>query len=365
MAEYIDESLLDPRLRSNASSGGAQTRTSTPLGSQSVTDANAGRGFVPPNAPPPSVNLDEYYPDESVLILPPSSAQAFDFCLDSNDIQHSDERFWIMGLQAGIGIGIYGAREAILNEMQNGNTVFGQWVQSSPNPVKRRYSIGLACEQGFDRRVAWRVAMNYSIHCQQFIDWVVKNGRVDLLPETGNHLFGTGIFFDNDRAALCHANAHHRALINMLSNPEAGNNTDDGQTAPPAPTTESFLSGGRFVAGVDMARLDPTISSTVRAVKAAYNIAPANSEPVQYMATPAGDAQEEATPQGIFSLGGYHETTQQGTFHLGDHRETMQQRIFPFGDSPEVMQHEIVPSGYVGSFGGPENHGQNTEVRPE
>ncbi|KAI1126551.1 hypothetical protein F5Y10DRAFT_244556, partial [Nemania abortiva] len=139
--------------------------------------------------------------------------------MDSLDQRNENERIWLIGLQAGIGLGIDGAREAVLNEMQWENTVFQRPLQQSPSdpdPQQLRMEIGQSCLTGFDRRVAYRMANRFLGTCGQLADIVVQHGLTTCLPETGCHVMGTSMFFSADDVARCHENSQ---LINEAAEP--------------------------------------------------------------------------------------------------------------------------------------------------
>ncbi|KAI1300789.1 hypothetical protein F5Y03DRAFT_223928 [Xylaria venustula] len=252
----VDESMLDPRLRSDAG------RTQ---GSENKTEI-LGAGFGPGPAPasgPSLAHTDAWWEtfeddicDENT-VFPESAFKSLDFLIESENMG-DDERTWLMGMQAGIGLGIISAREALLNEMQNENTVFGRPIQqqaSDPDPFTMRMAIGQLCQIGFDRRVAYRAANRYLKNCEQIADTVVYNGLTSCLPETGNHMIGTSTFFSDEDVARCHANS--RVIKETL-----GMSMDQPQPNPgveqPTPLTASFLGDGPSIGGVDMTQLTGT-----------------------------------------------------------------------------------------------------------
>ncbi|GAP90158.2 hypothetical protein SAMD00023353_0204290 [Rosellinia necatrix] len=244
--------------------GKAQGQLS-PQGSVPHPPSASTQGFVPS---PTSWKLprNEHYgfdgdqiKDED-MILPQSSYKSLDFILDSLNARAEGERLWIIGLQAGIGLGISGAREAVLNEMENESTVFGQRVRlnhANPDPHQLRMMLGEACRKGFDLRVAYRVANHFIAHCRQIVHTVVDNGYTSCLPGTGNHITGTAVFYSEEDIARCHENC--RKFDEMVEQAgidvpfATGNNPGAGLQAP---IMGSFMGDGASIGGVDMTRLD-------------------------------------------------------------------------------------------------------------
>ncbi|KAI0966006.1 hypothetical protein F4678DRAFT_451050 [Xylaria arbuscula] len=245
----FDQSVLDPRLRSEVE----RTQESE------TTTQTSGPGFDPGPAPasgPSFAHTEDDICDEHT-VFPKSAFKSLDFIIESENMR-DDERTWLMGMQAGIGLGIICAREALLNEMQNENTVFGRQIQrqpSDPDPFTMRMAIGQLCQTGFDIRVAYRAANRYLRNCNQIADMVVKNGLTSCLPETGNHMIGTSMFFSDEDVARCHANSRvtNETLGMSMNRPQHNPGVEQ-----PTPPTASFLGDGPSIGGVDMTRLTGT-----------------------------------------------------------------------------------------------------------
>ncbi|KAI3341655.1 hypothetical protein F4824DRAFT_496408 [Ustulina deusta] len=209
--------------------------------------------------------------DDEYTTLPQSAYKSLDYIIAPGDMR-DDERYWHMGLQAGIGLGIQTAREAILNEMQDHNSVFGRQIRSDPSdpdPYQMRMELGQRCQTGFDLRVANRAANRYIRSCNQIADIVVYNGLTECLPETGNHMIGTSMLFSEEDVARCHANS--RVINEALGissdqlQPNFGT-ADDSRAEQPAPLTASFTADGVSIGGVDMTQLSGTAALIANAV---------------------------------------------------------------------------------------------------
>ncbi|KAK5636502.1 hypothetical protein RRF57_012214 [Xylaria bambusicola] len=222
--KYVfDESKLDPRLRAASEKTlESESKTNTQAAfSGSISSPTGLTGRAPAPAPAP---FPVYVPEgqgnswwdafEDDIIdehtaFPESAYKSLDYIIASEGMR-DDERTWLMGLQAGIGLGIHSAREAVLNEMHNENTVFSRRIQrdpSDPDPYQMRMELGRRCQEGFDRRVAYRAANRFIRSCNQIADRVVYSGLTECLPETGNHIIGTSMLFSDEDVARCHSNS--------------------------------------------------------------------------------------------------------------------------------------------------------------
>ncbi|KAI0537005.1 hypothetical protein GGR58DRAFT_502607 [Xylaria digitata] len=307
---FLDESLLDPRLRSGAAKT-YERRTKTKT--QGLAPASAPASASAPTATPASAPFppyDKYWDDawiedmvmdEEHTVLPESPFKSLDYIIASGDMG-ADERLWLIGLQLGIGLGVYGAREAVLNEMQNENTVFSRRIQtdpSDPEPYRMRMALGQRCQKGFDLRVADRAANCYIRNCNRIADMVVYNGITECLPETGNHVMGTSMLFSEEDVARCHANSRvineWFGMAGDQPHPNFAINTD-ANTEQPAPPTASFMGDGMNIGGVDMTRLSGTAALIANAATngiGAYGSGMRNgqcmSEPTPDVAYPTRD----------------------------------------------------------------------------
>ncbi|KAF2965065.1 hypothetical protein GQX73_g8527 [Xylaria multiplex] len=256
---HLDEGLLDPRLRSDAAkTGESRTKTQTqghtpaPAPAPAATPGSASASFPPYNKYWDDTWIEDMVMDDEHTVLPESPFKSLDYIIASGDMR-ADERLWLIGLQLGIGLGVYGAREAVLNEMQNENTVFSRRIQtdpSDPDPHHMRMALGQRCQKGFDLRVANRAANCYIRNCNRIADTVVYNGITECLPETGNHVMGTSMLFSEEDVARCHANS--RVIKEWIGMP--------------APATASFMGDGTSIGGVDMTRLSGTAALIANAV---------------------------------------------------------------------------------------------------
>ncbi|KAJ8119356.1 hypothetical protein ONZ43_g3675 [Nemania bipapillata] len=246
--EHFDESLLDPRLRSDSE------------------EAPPGQASALASALTPALLrkelCDRMREDYSETKLPDSAYTSLDFFLASPGIWNENERSWLIGLQTGIGLGIAGAREAILNEMQWDNTVFGRPIQSSPSdpdPHQIRMQIGQSCLIGFDRRVAYRSANHFLRNCRELADTVVQGGLIACLPEVGYPLAGTSMFFSDEDVARCYENYplldEAIALTVAQSQLNLGEEKNSGVEQLTSPTASS-MGDGPTIAGVDITQID-------------------------------------------------------------------------------------------------------------
>ncbi|KAI0107001.1 hypothetical protein GGR51DRAFT_559688 [Nemania sp. FL0031] len=263
----FDESLLDPQLKTESDAMETRLEGAPTVASGSLREELCDR-------------LREDY-DEAKL--PQTAYTSLDFCMASLGVQNEYERNWLIGLQAGIGLGIDGAREAILNEMQWENTVFNRPLQQSPSdpdPHQIRMEIGESCATGFDRRVAFRTANHFLGTCSQLADIVVQHGLTACLPGSGNPLMGTSMFYSAEDVARCYENSPliYETPEVAVAEPQVntGMNYDVG-VEQPASLTASFMGGGSSIAGIDMARLDGASALVANAVKATYGI----DDPIQ------------------------------------------------------------------------------------
>ncbi|KAI0555676.1 hypothetical protein F4679DRAFT_519434 [Xylaria curta] len=186
-------------------------------------------------------------------------------------IHDETERLWLIGVQAGIGLGITGAREAVLNEMTYENTVFSRPMQSYPSdppPYEMRMYLGRHCMAGFDRRVADRIAKQFVANSMELIDIIVENGLTACLPEYGSPLPGTFAFFTDEDSARCHENSRNidEALkLAGIQQPKPGmDNGDDTEQL--NPLTASFKGDSRFIGGLDMTQLTGTAALVANAL---------------------------------------------------------------------------------------------------
>lgn len=193
--------------------------------------------------------------------------------MGSDDRVHDEtERLWLMGVQAGIGLGIAGAREAVLNEMMYDNTVFSRPIQSyptDPSPYDMRMYLGQRCMTGFDLRVAARISRQFVNSSLQLIDLIVDNGLTACLPEYGSPLPGTFAFFTDQDSARCHENSRildeALELAGVHQQPDIGLENHVG-IEQPAPLTASFKGDSRFIGGLDMTQLTGTAALVANAV---------------------------------------------------------------------------------------------------
>lgn len=221
--------------------------------------------------------MGEEAADEN-MNLPESAYKSLDFIMTSPSIQDENERFWLIGLQTGIGLGIAGAREAVLNEMQWENTVFQRPIQSrpsDPSPYQMRMAIGQACLTGFDRRVAYRAANHFLSTSSELADIIVQNGLTSCLPETGFAVMGTSLFLTAEKVARCHENFQ---LLNgkqgsAVARPQPGFGMGNSvSTKQPVPLTTSFTTDGTHVGGIDMTRLTGPAGLLANTLRATYGV---------------------------------------------------------------------------------------------
>ncbi|RYC65291.1 hypothetical protein CHU98_g914 [Xylaria longipes] len=277
-AGYFDESLIDPRLRSET----AETHERQYWTKYPAPGLVRGPPLVPAISTPLTPTQVERYcfniddmdmGVERDAALPSSAYQSLDFIVGSDAMVHDEtERLWLIGVQAGIGLGITGAREAVLNEMMYENTVFSRPLQSYPSdlpPYEMRMHLGRRCMTGFDLRVADRIAKQFVANNLHLIDIIVENGLTACLPEYGSPLPGTFAFFTDEDSARCHENS--RSIDKAL---ECGGiqlqpsfSVDNGiGTEQPAPFTASFKGDSRFIGGLDMTKLTGTAALVANAV---------------------------------------------------------------------------------------------------
>lgn len=221
--------------------------------------------------------IREEVADEN-MNLPESAYKSLDFAMTSPNLRDEIERFWLIGLQTGIGLGIAGAREAVLNEMQWENTVFQRPIQSQPSdpdPYQIRMAIGQACVTGFDRRVAYRVANHFLGACSELADMIVENGLTSCLPETGHALMGTSLLFTAEKVARCHYNARRLKQLREFSaaypHPSLPTGNSFGAEQP-VPHTASFTTDGTTVGGIDMTQLNGAAALVANTLRATYGI---------------------------------------------------------------------------------------------
>ncbi|TGJ81325.1 hypothetical protein E0Z10_g7442 [Xylaria hypoxylon] len=289
---FFDESLLDPRLRSDAvKTYGSETNTKTqapgptpgPTPAPALTPASASALFPLHGQPWDDAWIEDMVMDDENTVLPESPFKSLDFIIASGNTR-ADERLWLIGLQLGIGLGIYGAREAVLNEMQNENTVFSRRIQtdpSDPDPYRMRMELGQRCQTGFDLRVANRAANRYIRNCNRIADMVVYNGITTCLPETGNHVMGTSMLFSEEDVARCHANSR---VINEWVGMDKDPNTEQ-----PVLPTASFMGDGVSIGGVDMTRLSGTAALIANAATNGVGNGGPRMRNEQYMPRPTLD----------------------------------------------------------------------------
>ncbi|KAH8160724.1 hypothetical protein CIB48_g7536 [Xylaria polymorpha] len=277
---YLDESLIDPRLRSDTSETQTSEYPVEPLEPGLVRGPALlpGASFAPATTTPTQVKLYDFDLDVDMDIegdagLPSSAYQSLDFIVGSDDRVHDEtERLWLMGVQAGIGLGIAGAREAVLNEMMYDNTVFSRPIQSyptDPSPYDMRMYLGQRCMTGFDLRVAARISRQFVNSSLQLIDLIVDNGLTACLPEYGSPLPGTFAFFTDQDSARCHENSRildeALELAGVHQQPDIGLENHVG-IEQPAPLTASFKGDSRFIGGLDMTQLTGTAALVANAV---------------------------------------------------------------------------------------------------
>ncbi|KAJ2989908.1 hypothetical protein NUW58_g2821 [Xylaria curta] len=273
-----DESFIDPRLRSGTTETYRcenQPQASVPISAPSSTLTPI---LTPPQSEPNDPNGDAPMAYEDT-VLPSSAYQSLDSIVGSNKKVHDDgERLWLIGLQAGIGLGIAVTREAVLNEMQFENTVFTRPIQShpaDPDPYHIRMSLGQQCVNGFDLRVANRASQHFISNCKAVVKMVVEQGLTACLPEYGNPLPGTSAFFTEEDSALCHENCRILNQAFGITGPDwkpdlkTGNDSSAGESVP---LTASFMADGRSIAGIDMTQLDGSAALIANAVKQEYGI---------------------------------------------------------------------------------------------
>ncbi|KAI0424641.1 hypothetical protein F5Y09DRAFT_323836 [Xylaria sp. FL1042] len=286
----VDESLLDPRLRSSPAKtheNVLKTHASAlgyvpgpiPSSTSALTSAPAsGPGpesapLFPWNDPWWDTFEDDICDDKSAF--PESSFKSLDHIIDAEGpSMRDDERYWLMGMQTGIGLGIFSAREAIMNEMQNYNSIFGRQLQrnpSDPDPITMRMRLGKDCQTGFDRRVAYRAANRYDRSRNQLADMVVHNGLTECLPGTGDHMIGTSMLFSKEDVVRCHENAQlirdtFGTADNQQQQPSLLTSNGSGAELLASPTA-SFMGDGLTIAGVDMTKLSGTAAVVANACK--------------------------------------------------------------------------------------------------
>ncbi|KAI0403053.1 hypothetical protein F4802DRAFT_573543 [Xylaria palmicola] len=289
---YSLEFFIDPRLRSDTakmleSENEHQTQQATPVFAPNPT--------LPLGAPPTSTlasplpglyNLDFDEEAENDIVLPPSAYTSLDCFLASGDIQDEGERLWLIGLQAGIGLGINGVRESVLNQMQYTNSVFGRRLQSDPSdpdPYQMRMEIGKQCQAGFDLNIANRLSRKFMGNCMKIVDVIVENGLTACLPENGNAIPGTSMFFSDEDTARCHENfrkmnkAHGTLGVQPQTHTQihdGSDDSDDSDDGQPAPFMTSFLGDVPFIAGFDMTRLEGPAALVADALKHKYIMTP-------------------------------------------------------------------------------------------
>ncbi|KAI0445671.1 hypothetical protein F4803DRAFT_570256 [Xylaria telfairii] len=277
---YLDESLIDPRLRPHTPETQRSEYPVEPLEPGLVLGPTllSGAALAPATTAPTQVMAHDFDLDVEMDIegdagLPASAYQSLDFIVGSDDMVHDEtERLWLIGLQAGIGLGIAGAREAVLNEMMYENTVFSRPIQSypsDPDPYDMRMYLGQRCMTGFDLRVAARISRQFVNSSLQLIDLIVDNGLTACLPEYGSPLPGTFAFFTDEDSARCHENSRSLdealELAGVHQQPGFGleNDVDIEQ---PASFTASFKGDSRFIGGLDMMQLTGTAALVANAV---------------------------------------------------------------------------------------------------
>ncbi|KAI1734879.1 hypothetical protein F4680DRAFT_436789 [Xylaria scruposa] len=276
-----DESFIDPRLRSDTTETyGKENQSPTPSLNSGLTRVSSP-GLTPAAVDPLTPTQFELYDFnvdsidmglERDAALPSSAYQSLDFIVGSDDMIHDEsERLWLIGVQAGIGLGITGAREAVLNEMTYENSVFSRPMQSYPSdppPYEMRMYLGQHCMAGFDRRVADRVAKQFVANSMELIDLIVENGLTACLPEYGSPLPGTFAFFTDDDSARCHENSRNidedLRLAGIQQPKPSMNNGDDIEQ--PNPLTASFEGDSRFIGGLDMTQLTGTAALVANAL---------------------------------------------------------------------------------------------------
>ncbi|KAI0412546.1 hypothetical protein F5X98DRAFT_391889 [Xylaria grammica] len=299
--DFFDESLLDPRLRSETAKT-YESETDTKAPALDPTSTSTSTLPSDPN-PPPSplraghwddIRIEDMIDDDENTVLPESVFKSLDYIIAPGDMQ-ADERLWLIGLQLGIGLGVCTAREAVLNEMQGFNTVFGRQIQrdpSDPEPYRMRMILGEHCRTGFDLRVANRAANRYIRNCNQIADMVVYNGITACLPETGNHVLGTSMLFSEEDVVRCHANSQ---VINewlgiiedqLQPNSETDINPDPEQPAPPI---ASYMGDGASIGGVSMTQLSGTAALIANAVTSGIGIVGLGTRQGQNMPGPTPD----------------------------------------------------------------------------
>ncbi|KAI1178193.1 hypothetical protein F4777DRAFT_538826 [Nemania sp. FL0916] len=249
-SQYRIQPML--RLKANGASGlgSAVPHASSPAPSvdlidyvQNLVDEASGPGGLGPtvphtSSPVPSVDFIKHVQKlvDEAPVLPADATTSLDFLFESEGERLNEfEKIWLMGLQCGIGLGIRGAREAVLNEMQFENSVFRQPMLQSPaseaHALQRRMEMGRECIAGFDRRVAYRTANQFLLESAQLTQGVVQSGLVKCLPVTGVPLGGTSVFFTPENIARCYENSwriNNEQLITGIQQPDAGSFLGDG-----------------------------------------------------------------------------------------------------------------------------------------
>lgn len=293
----FDESLLDPRLRvGSPKTPDSKTKADTKAASLgpvlSPTETVTAPVPVPVYVPLADPWWDTFEDDivDEHTVFPESAYKSLDYIIASQDIR-GDERSWLMGLQAGIGLGIHSAREAVLNEMQNESTVFGRQIQkepSDPHPYRLRMDLGRRCRTGFDRRVAYRAANRFVRNCGRVADMVVHNSvTTSCLPETANSIMGTSMFFSEEDVARCHSVSRKIDEFFGIAKDQPQSSLyvkDNSSTNQPTPLAASILGDGLRNSSVDMTQLidtDALISNAVT-YKPTPTLALMNCEPSQY-----------------------------------------------------------------------------------
>ncbi|KAI1366339.1 hypothetical protein F5Y08DRAFT_301378 [Xylaria arbuscula] len=271
----FDESLLDPRLKEASNPPARRTKANTKAASSDTVLSNTEIVAVPAPAPAQTyVSLADAWWDafeddivDEHTIFPDSAYKSLDYIIASENMQ-GNERTWLMGVQAGIGLGIHSAREAMLNEMQNENTVFGRQIQknaSDPDPYQMRMELGRRCKTGFDRRVAYRAANRFIRNCGRVADLVVQNGLTSCLPEVGNGVIGTSMFFSGEDVARCYSIS--QKIDGFFGIPKGQlqpflNTNNKPSADQPTPLIASFLRDGQSAGDIDVTQLTGTTALT-------------------------------------------------------------------------------------------------------
>ncbi|KAI1821686.1 hypothetical protein F4861DRAFT_444437 [Xylaria intraflava] len=220
-----------------------------------------------PNAIQPNVQRNDAAPTP---VVPDSVYKSLNSYI-ANYVQDDDERQWLIGLQTGIGLGIVSTREAVLNEIQFGGTVFCERLQKDLSNAAEaealRMKIGRACQKGFDLRVAYRAANLFKAHCHKVASDLIDSGS---LSASDLPLMGNSLSLSEDMVARCRKHSEWFAdMDNMQGEQPKPNVGSSNNPATPeqSKVAASFLGDGENIGGVDMTQLDGTAAIMANALK--------------------------------------------------------------------------------------------------